>query len=88
MENKSNPPGARILFQVLSRPNYHAQKFAESSLVAVIMPVMMSVTPANVKNERRCKCYCGKAEHEVACGEGEDRECMVAGEAGNLDKWV
>src|SRR5882762_10450283 len=25
------------------------------------------------------RCYCGKVEREVGCGEGEERECIVNG---------
>ena len=35
------------------------------------------------------KCYCGKVDREVRCGEGEEKECSLAGKDGQLEqKWV
>lgn len=34
------------------------------------------------------RCYCGKEEREVGCGEGEGKECMVDELDGNVEMWL
>ena len=38
--------------------------------------------PCMVKDNARC--YCGKAERELGCGEGEEKECIVH----DIEKWT
>ena len=40
--------------------------------------------PCSVRD--KASCYCGKEERELACGEGEEKECLVATEDG-LVQW-
>ena len=42
--------------------------------------------PCAVKDTIRC--YCGKAEQDVSCGEGEPKECIVDGDDGVMEKWT
>ncbi|KIM74148.1 hypothetical protein PILCRDRAFT_828564, partial [Piloderma croceum F 1598] len=42
--------------------------------------------PCVVKDVVRC--YCGKADQEVSCGYGEEKECIVNGEDGAVEKWT
>lgn len=34
------------------------------------------------------RCYCGKGERNVTCGEGEEKECAVNGTDGTVEKWT
>jgi transcriptional repressor NF-X1 len=34
------------------------------------------------------RCYCGKADREVSCGYGEEKQCVVNGEDGAVEKWT
>ena len=34
------------------------------------------------------RCYCGKVEREVSCGNGEEKESIVNGEDGTVEKWT
>ena len=34
------------------------------------------------------RCFCGKAEKPLKCGEGEEKDCAVTNGDGSLDRWV
>lgn len=34
------------------------------------------------------KCYCGKSERTLKCGEGTPKECRIRGENGSVDQWT
>ena len=43
-------------------------------------------TPCAVIDNLRC--YCGKVEREFGCGEVEEKECVVNGADGTVERWA